>query len=207
MQQPEGGGSTGSPPSIALVCGSAQCLYDDLERAPEGVIIGVNASDVLARHRFSVHASKLPGWLRDGEIAHSSARADQVEDKASQYPWINHWWPVNDVRASSGWAAAKMAVMMGYAVVLCGVPMMAQNYYDGRLAVAFKRKNILEDYQRAIAEDTRWHPYIRSMSGFTREVLGDLSTPLQHPGSFDIGGAWRGNGRTRYPRVGSGGGA
>ena len=155
----------------ALICGSADGLYDDIDGTGRlGVtLIGVNGAPVRALHRFSVHWRNLraKAWIQPGEVSHSVTPRDDA-------PWVNYWWPtVNDVAGSSGWAAAKMARLMGFdEIILCGIPIDDRAYTNGRPARSFEDQEILQGYRRAIEGDTEHHSAIRSMSGWTRELLG-----------------------------------
>jgi len=174
----EGGVST--PPFLlpcsgtALICGSADCLYDDIDDAdrPDVCLIGVNGAPVRAHHRFSAHPRNLhaKGWVQPGELAHGAAFHPKM-------PWVDHWWPaVNNVAGTSGWAAAKMAILMGFdEVILCGIPIDDSCYMNGRPAKKFEDPSVLEAYRAAIIGDTAHHSAIRSMSGWTRALLGPPS--------------------------------
>ena len=170
-----------------LICGSAWTLQEDFEKAKQyfGDIpaIAVNRSSLLvpAFAVFSAHSKLMPGkgWLespfRNNLECHSSAKSvEQYKKRSVCAPHVDYWWlGINTVGGTSSWAAAKVAIFMGFEqVILCGVPIKNGNYADGRRAVAFKNPNIVKGYQKCIAEDTEWHPYIKSMSGFTRELLG-----------------------------------
>ena len=151
-----------------LICGSADSLYDDIDNChrPGAALIGVNGAPVRAMHRFSCHTKNLKakGWVQPGELCHSIEAA----------PWVDYVWPtVNDVSGTSGWAAAKMALLMGYEeVILCGIPIDASPYTTGRPAKSFEHEDILEAYRVAIFNDIEYHGRVHSMSGWTRELLG-----------------------------------
>jgi len=173
----KGLGGASAPSSLAMVCGSADCLYDDYDNAqllyPGATIIAVNGAPLRAEHRFSVHWSnlKVKGWIEPGETVHSCVKDESSIPEAS---WVDQWWfGVNDVQGTSGWAAAKMALQMGHdKVVLCGIPIDDSLYMNGRPAKTFEDHNVLKAYRSAIAEDTEYHSKIISMSGWTKELLG-----------------------------------
>ena len=172
-------GGTSVPPFLlppggsALVCGSANCLYDDCDCAtplyPGSTLIAVNGAPLRADHRFSAHwrSLKTKGWIQPGETVHSTMEQPNA-------PWVNYWWPkVNTVPGTSGWAAAKMAVAMGFDhIILCGIPMDSSPYTDGRPAKTFEDTETLRMYREAIESDTQYHSKIKSMSGWTKELLG-----------------------------------
>ena len=75
-----------------------------------------------------------------------------------------------------------MARLMGFEErILCGVPLVNGNYADKGFARAWhegrEREDgnglILDGYRRYVAKDTGWHDGCFSMSGYTREVLGE----------------------------------
>lgn len=163
----------------AIVCGSAETLFSDLDEAvelrPSHTIIAVNAAAevVAADHLFTLHPEKMEVWRErqfqlTGRWAptHSAPRPRPNVD-------IDFWWESAGGKGTSGWGAAKMAQAMGYdEIILCGVPMDAMPYQHRGPAKAFMAPAVLDIYRRAIASETAWHAKVRSMSGWTRQLLG-----------------------------------
>lgn len=160
----------------ALVCGAAATLTEDYERAtemrPDATVIGVNdVSEVLKLdHLFTLDPEKVGKWhewqtrlFGWGYLAHSNRAADGIDVS----------WPEIEGKGTSAWAAAKMARLMGFEeVILCGAPLDPVPYVKRGPAQAFVRPKMLDTHRSYVAADTEPHDVIRSMSGWTREVLG-----------------------------------
>lgn len=163
----------------AIICGSAETLFDDLDRAvelrPHHTIVAVNAAAeiVAADHLFTLHPEKMEVWRErqfqlTGRWAttHSAPRARPGVD-------IDFWWERAGGRGTSGWGAAKMALEMGHdEAILCGITMDAMPYAHRGPAKAFMSPTVLQSYRHYIERDVEWHPKVRSMSGWTRQLLG-----------------------------------
>ena len=91
---------------------------------------------------------------------------------------IDHWWPgaiTNLALAdgTGGWMAVRMARFMGYEErILCGVPMERGGHADGDMDVEIERENWLAPHLRSIEQQTSFHEGTFSLSGFTRDLLG-----------------------------------
>ena len=168
-----------------LVCGSAWTLYPDLRKAsvifPSAPVIAVNgaAAHVAAFALFSGHPRNFPKWIEsqserfgDGFTVHTGGRKNM--GAVERYPWVDYWWPDVSLMGTSTWGARKMAKLMGFdLVVLCGAPIDVGTYVNGKMASkAWQRPDAVAEYRRAIESDTAWHDGCRSMSGWTRELLG-----------------------------------
>lgn len=169
-----------------LVCGNAWCLLDDVARArerwPGAPAVAVNgaAGNIKAIALFSMHPHKLPAWIGlqrkkfgDGFTVHGRAKASAFERCRAAMPWVEYWWP-NCSGGTSTWAARKVAEYMGFSpVILCGMPLEKGTYQGGKMAKDFMRDDVLAHYRRLVARDTAWHQGVFSMSGWTKELLGD----------------------------------
>lgn len=175
------------------MAGFGATLFDDMARLeavrPGLPVIAVNmaAAHVPAFALFSMHqeADKLGVWTQmqrdafgDPFEVHSCCKADMEQHSKRHYPWVTHWHDGVMHKGSSGWAAARLALKLGFEeVILCGVPMEPVNYADGRLAWYFRsaQSNALSVFRKAIELDTPTRTRCFSMSGWTREILGEPS--------------------------------
>lgn len=162
----------------ALICGSALTFSEDFAEArllyPRAAIIGVNDASSLVRldHLFTLHPEKIQRWL-DRHKRKFGARPMTHSAMPKPVQGIDHWWSEATGQGTSGWSAAKMARLMGYnEITLCGIPMDAVGYTRRGPARAFMKPHVLEHYRNYIASDVAYHPFVRSMSGWTRDLLG-----------------------------------
>lgn len=182
------------PPSpvsgTCLVAGFGAGLFEDLARVeahrPGLPIIAVNgaAAHVPAFSIFSLHwePEKLGQWaiqqreaFGEGFTVHACGKPEWEYHNRINYPYVDHWWDGVISRGSSGWAAARLALAMGFdEVVLCGVPMDRCKYADGNLAVMFQSSltSSLSVFRKAIELDTVTRTRCFSMSGWTADLLG-----------------------------------
>lgn len=185
---------TSSPPwpnpcsGPAIVAGRAWCLLEDVERATRIFgnlpVIGVNGAaehlDLFAL--FSLHRSDLATWAAvqtkkfgPGFTTHSISKPEIVEKRREKYPHVDYWWD-SYAKGSSGWAARKVAAGMGFGpVILCGIPMEVGGYQNGKIAKMMVKQDVIDHYRNMILEDAPWHAGAFSMSGWTRDLLGDGS--------------------------------
>lgn len=175
---------------VVLVCGSAACLLDDLAAAKrlgygETFRIAVNgaAAYVKADALFSQHALLLEKWAREQRKFHDDFevhtagirhRKTKLGIEPASMPWIDYRWQGVSSNASSGWGARRLAHAMGFdMVILCGVPLDHGPYVNGWTGHAWrKERGAVDHYRRELGADIDWHGGCRSMSGWTRELLG-----------------------------------
>tara|TARA_R110002051_G_scaffold22502_5_gene58173 strand:+ start:735 stop:1286 length:552 start_codon:yes stop_codon:yes gene_type:complete len=173
---------------IALVLGGGACVWSDLEAALDlGQFDGVvTCNDVTAAYPgridacASLHSSSWGGWLAERErrgqprpgvvFGHTGAKGARLTDQVDRF--VDYRFPGQDRSGSSGLFALKVALVdLGFdRAVLCGVPMTSgqKHFFDAH------------DWAGAQAHRIGWQqalPHIvdraRSMSGFTRELLGE----------------------------------
>ena len=167
-----------------LVCGFGPGLFEDLEQAralrPDAPCIVINRA---ARHvkgfaLFSAHPEEMGMFSREqikrfgyGFTTHTS----KVSFNRKKHVHIDYWWKKAAGSGSSSWCAANMADMMGFdEIVLCGVPLMPGNYADGTMTVVMQKQRIIDIYRAFISADKRIHHKVRSMSGWTKDLLGGI---------------------------------
>lgn len=157
-----------------LVLGGAASLWDDVEAALDlgefdGVIATNDAGAVWKGPLTAwatLHPEKLPNWKREREASGYpmefqawSNRSDRSIDR------VTHNW-----HGSSGLFAVKVARELGFdRIVLCGVPMNAAgaHFFDEKPWVDVKSYTAGWHKHREVIA-----PFVRSMGGWTQELLG-----------------------------------
>lgn len=173
---------------IAIVCGSARCLWDDLAEL-EGVdadLVAVGFSGMaLPRrpvHWVSQHAFDfqwmLPYLKRGRVLTDSGLFVRHIETHSNRAcACVLHVWPksVMPDRGSSGESAARVSLAMGYErVILAGVPLDDQgHFYDpppGLMGASYYNySTYVKSWESSAAE---FAGRVRSVSGLTRDLLG-----------------------------------
>jgi hypothetical protein len=160
------------------VAGSAACLHDDLAGAwknyPEAPVIAVNgaAKEVAAFALYSIHIDRFEShrWVH-----HQKRKFDTTFSTHSRNLGADYLWSIRG-GGGSAWDARKVAALIGFdLVILCGCPMEPGPYVGNHNIGGYMHVDtIVNDLRRGIESDTGWHKGVYSMSGWTREVLGDL---------------------------------
>lgn len=157
----------------ALILGGAECVHDDLERLGEWDAVVFACNDFAANypgtvdHFCTLHAEKLERWrktrkdkgLNTDFEAHTHKRRALCGDVTLHTEW----------GGSSGLFCVKVALELGFdRLVLCGVPLDPQHHFDRQ-----------RDWVDCFHYRKHWQkrldlfkPFTRSMSGWTRELLG-----------------------------------
>jgi hypothetical protein len=165
-------------PRLALILGGAVCVWDDLERfrvlwPHDCVTIATNETGWLYPGRLDYWISLHPEnfarkkWLmkrpaKDYRTVSHRSRKDMPIDLI-----LEHWGA-----GSSGLYAVTLAeYLKAPAAVLCGVPLDDQGNVDGRPHWAMKEVNTHR--QGWEKQRDRIAPWVRSMSGWTRDLLGE----------------------------------
>ena len=164
------------------------CLHDDLARArelyPDAPLIAVNgaAREVKAIALYSRHPQHFTkpsyNWIKrqrrfgDDFTVHASNTGGQYLNGVEG---VEFWW--EDARGGGGsaWGARKLAWLMGFEpVILCGCPLVPGPYVGNHsLGGLMYNNNVVEEMRRGLEQETEWHDGAYSMSGWTRELLGD----------------------------------
>lgn len=169
----------------AIFCGSAPCVFEDLEMArkmrPGAMVLGANLTAAMIpeiKHIWTQHnnlAHELKKKLPFGVSIHARANVLGVG--------VDYVWPsLNWVGGSSGVAGALWARHgMGFdEVIMAGVPLMGSHYSPEYPAIATKPGGAWAEDNQMIQwlEQLRGHMSrgktdgIYSMSGRTRDLLG-----------------------------------
>ena len=161
---------------IALVLGCATSVWEDAEKAltlckPSCVIV---INDMIARwptpaqHAVTFHPEKMDAWC--------SART------VAGYPQIETYWSYKPAKGvdrvvrkpgygSSGLFAARIATeQLKCAVVLAGVPISREAAHIGNPGKPWTQD---KSFQGAWRRQVELRSKVRSMSGWTRELLGE----------------------------------
>lgn len=172
----------------AVVLGGAACLWDDLRALNElvgggawdGLVIAVNDSGWAypghIDHWVSLHPEKFAAWcaLRAANgYPNGYVKWGGLWPGANDSPLVDRVHPVKEV-GSTGLHAALIAVgPLGCdRVVLAGTPMDAQRHFTRGQAwdmADFHR----DGWTKALP---KIEGRVRSMSGWTRELLGEVTT-------------------------------
>jgi hypothetical protein len=167
--------------ATCVVAGFAETLSDDISRVHQALgslpTIAVNraAGWVRAGIVFSWHYDRLKAFADMQANAFGGWFKVHSIGPAADQPHVQAWHPDCASKGTSGWCAARLARKLGYErIILCGVPMQPAPYADHSIARAFQGMGgkAVDLYRDAIATDTDLHPYVRSMSGWTRDILG-----------------------------------
>lgn len=166
-------------PDTVLVVGSGACVWDDLARVPAWAtdeIIAVNDIGVhlpLIHHWVTLHPEKMSAWVEMRRVHRRHAFGKFTT-------WTNRWphQHFNDMTqrqhphawgGSSALLAVRVALFERRArrVVLAGVPMDASPKFDS--GTEWPHWHIFrKDWTRHAHSMQR----VRSMSGWTRDLLG-----------------------------------
>lgn len=169
---------------ILLVCGSARCVWGDLEpwRGSGHDIMAVNDVGMHIpldiAHWYSNSAEELHFWRHNRRrdysrdfITHAWAGSDNSYS-------IDYRWPVPG-HGTSSLNACYVGLLMGYErIILCGVPLDdSGHYFDPPWQIThFSRSPRSVDnkvrYWSNAAERV-FGGRVKSMSGRTREILGE----------------------------------
>ena len=157
-----------------LILGGAKCVWDDIASLGiwEHEVAAVN--DIGARWKgplvfwVSLHPRKLKDW-ETRRIKNGYPQGYVKYSNRSGYPMVD--FVIEDWGGSSGLYAIKIALQLGYKdIIIAGMPMDAEQAHYFSKSKKWKeadgyRKAWLEKYD-LIA------PYVKSCSGWTKELLG-----------------------------------
>ncbi len=167
----------------AIVAGAAEGVFDEVERASQGVEpVYFAANDVgvylpFVDHLVSLHSDNLVHWaaLRADKRQRLSFRTHSLD--SADY----NWEQVTPVFALSGYFAMQIAWLMGCEkIILCGCPGdNTRRFFDARPRENWRREVMLyqeEGVLQQLEDEMRRLPdfkaAVRSMSGFTKDFFG-----------------------------------
>lgn len=173
----------------AVILGGAGCVWRDLDAARRigtyDAAIAIN--DAVAHYPGAVeifatlHIEKAEAWLDEraargypppGLIAAHKGNTNEGRASRLQADYVTDYlWPGMPASGSSGLFAVKVALEHGYGrIVLCGVPMRAEerHFFDPE-----PWSDVGKFTEAWLAALHRIRGHVRSMSGWTRELLGE----------------------------------
>lgn len=161
----------------AIVLGGAACVWEDLDRVPEGwaeMYVACNEAGTMIEpldHWVTLHPEKMAGWQRERAANGLSGNYQtwtRVMPKGFGHREELVDRTTEDWQGSSGLLCLKVALEQGAdRVIGCGIPMDASpHFFDERGWQDWKL------YRVAWARRWRELENARSMSGWTRELLG-----------------------------------
>lgn len=165
------------------MAGNAFNLHEDLEKArelfPDVPVIAVNgaAGEVAAIGLFSYHPQRYIEppyrWIERQKKFHNGFNVHACIEHEPM-PWVDYWWRAATGKGGSAWGARKLAWFMGFEpVILCGAPLVIGNYAGYKLGLLMTHQDVVDDLLRGVTEETHWHEGVFSMSGRTRDLLGE----------------------------------
>jgi len=166
-----------------LICGLAPCLMDDFNEArlhrpdAELIIVNYTCSEIAGDYLFTLHPEQIEQMKKVSLKPEMPVLSSSNPEKYGQFP-VDVWIPMDKFNgATSGYAATRAAYWMGYdEIIMCGCPLEESNrsYYGNYKKTWEYRPRQIQQYADKFAEyyDRFPHEKIRSMSGYTKQVLG-----------------------------------
>lgn len=144
-------------------------------------VVAVNgaAGEVRAAFLFSKHPDRFVeigyDWIaRQQEKFGGGFTAHGSRERAGM-PWVDFWWERARGGGGSAWGGRKVAALLGFnPVILVGCPLLPGSYARHKPGLYMTYPAVTEAYAREIASDIEWHEGCYSMSGRTRDILGDV---------------------------------
>lgn len=163
-----------------LVIGSAWNAKEDVAGAkqfyPKAPCCGINRTVAHFECKFmvSVDRPQAEAW-KESSLSNVELHGGRFGAKGGPeaYPWFDYWWPELQSGGTSVWLACKIMAAIGFApIIVCGAPLERGPYLDGDDDWSHRNDDELKAYREAWRRETYMHPIVRSMSGWTRELLG-----------------------------------
>ena len=168
----------------ALVLGGAACVTDDAERAlklfePDAVAA---INDMIARWRgkidyaVTLHPEKLDFWIKHrgiwgGDPGQFACWSHAYKSPLARRQFLTETRTTSDWGGSSGLMAVKVLLQEGFdKIVLAGVPMERTAGHVAKPGEWPQARAYQKAWKRRVPE-IAWAT--RSMSGFTRDILGE----------------------------------
>lgn len=173
--------------TTALVLGGAACLHDDIRAAsafgPFSEVVACNEAGAEfygITAWVTLHANKFPQWIkRRAGNGYNDVPPRYTHDERYTGPGvtITPWgFPGQQETGSSGMYAAKVALVdLGCdRAILCGVPMtQTPHFFDDGIWNGKQWDNAGRYFKRWQMVSDEYKSRVRSMSGATRELLGE----------------------------------
>ena len=163
--------------------GGGRTVWEDYGRwkdsvLPKGEIMAVNdigshLHDRL-RHWVTLHPEYMPGWMtyRKGHLYGSGDSPMTHSQKLK--PGVDVHWQIQNVGGTSGLFACFVGLMLGYtSIVIAGVPISNDGHYFDPPWVRTDFADIATKNTWRWARDNVFLGRVKSLSGLTREWLGE----------------------------------
>ncbi len=176
---------------IALVVGSAACIWDDVKAAQElcefDAVCCVKRAGIAWPEKFDVWATLHPEFMDDYEARRKAAGLPAGYEIVAPPPnevgmhgkkgniarREPYCWPGMNASPGSGIYGIKVMLSLGYRVVAAGIPMNNEPHFLKHETWGEGNWNGLDAFERGFKESIpHMMGNVRSMSGRTREILG-----------------------------------
>lgn len=162
-----------------VVCGGGRCLWDDLQQIPKGTdLLAVNDSLMHipwpVKYGFSNDAKRLCHWAYLRRRGYEGPEAlFSIED------WREQGKSVIGLNlptfGTSSLNAVRVGLILGYErIVLAGVPLDSTGHYFSPPCYSETDYNLEDDLNHWRKSAVEWQGKVKSLSGHTREILGDV---------------------------------
>ena len=177
----------------ALVCGSAPCLYKDIEEAMEHVenpyVMALNdaARVIHADGIATLHPEKMRWFKQASKNPEAKGHCSAHKHSDDWADHVDYWWPDCQSGATSAFSAVKILQKMGFdQIILCGCPLSGGGYGEGmegfdcthekRIGHVPPEGKLMRAHRNNLAEEVGTGQIIadkvKSMSGWTAEKFG-----------------------------------
>jgi hypothetical protein len=179
----------------AVVLGSARCIWEDCEKIDFGKVSVIAINNMIMHHKgrvhhgVSLHPEEPPlwrqlRWTNNCEESHVTTHSHRLPENNDNLPpqefktrhGLDYLWVIEGGRGgSSGLFAAMVGLALGYdKIILAGVPIDGSGHFfdpPGKEVNQFLGQNIKWEWEHA--RDTYFKGRVRSLSGRTKEWLGE----------------------------------
>lgn len=181
----------------AVVLGSGRCIWDDMAKVDFDLVQVIAINNMIMHykgrlhHGVSLHPEEPPLWRQlrwtnqcEQSYVHThSHRLPENNDNLPPYEFktrhgLDYIWEVEGGRGgSSGLFACMVGLALGYSkIVLAGIPLDASGHFfdpPGKKVTQFTGQNITWEWENA--RDKYFRDRVRSLSGRTRDILGEAT--------------------------------
>ena len=174
----------GEPKRQILILGGARCVWKDIESLADCMPDDIAAVNDIGSHWpgrlvfwASLHPRKLPHWEKQRTV-HKYVNGYIRYGNKYGFPLVDKVVP--DWGGSSGLFAVKIALDLGYEdIILAGIPMEAEagHFFNKQQWAECNR------YRAAWVKRPWLSKFVRSCSGWTREILGAPDCQKPNEGS------------------------
>ena len=173
------------PHNTALVvAGCASCVWDDIDK------IELNKKDVLAVNDIGLYLFRITHWASCHPVIINSGSAirrvrldhcrredsflSHIPDYSSNEGLADFIWTIPQLQGTSGMFGTLIGLYLGYSkIILAGIPLdSSPHFYAQKSKYSnFDREGIHKSWKKI--NDLIFEDKVRSLSGWTRELLGE----------------------------------